>query len=306
VTVVHVGNRLLGATTAWDLFALGDGVLVRVQPASGRLTRTALPTLGDGDAFLVPARGRVLIHPADYRKGYVVLDDRPAADLPLALNGTGPLLPGPDQDHVWAAIDNQPSPELGLLTLTGGWTGVSVPAPAYATTGPIADGGGYLLYQGVGGLYRVGQGPVRRVSDGALLAVGPPGWLTLECDASAACRTVLRRRAGGTLAVTASVGLQFRTGVLSPDGTTGALPVPGPLGMMGLALVDLPSGARREIDLSLIDTDRQGTLAWTPDGRQLLAVDVAGRIRVVDPRTGHVSGLGAALPSIVQIAVRNG
>ncbi|HVN11616.1 MAG TPA: hypothetical protein VMT69_05960, partial [Kineosporiaceae bacterium] len=100
VAVTDLGRPLLGATDTWDLFARGEDVVLRIRPASGRITRTALPPLGDADVSLVPARGRVLIHPTDYRQGYLVMDDRPVTEMPPGLDGAGPMLPGPDVDHV--------------------------------------------------------------------------------------------------------------------------------------------------------------------------------------------------------------
>ncbi|HVN11083.1 MAG TPA: hypothetical protein VMT69_03235 [Kineosporiaceae bacterium] len=304
VTVVETGHPLLDARSEWDVFALGHGRLVRVHPASGHVTVTALPTLGDASASLVPARRRVLVHPADYREGYVVPDDRPAADLPLTLNGSGPLLPGPDQGHVWVAADNMPFPTLALLTVDGAWSGVTAPPPPYPIGGPFADGAGYVLYACAGGVYRAGQGPPRRISQGALLAVGAPGWVTVECDDVAACAVVLRRRAGGSSVVPVRIGLLERRGVLAPDGRRMALSVPGTVGSPGLVLVDLTSGAQLDVPLPLADTDAEAALAWSPDGRRLLAADASGQIQVVDPGTGETEPLVPGLPAVVQLAVR--
>lgn len=304
VTVLELGRPLLGATAGWDLFARGSGLLVRIHPASGHVALTTLPGVGDDQLSVVPVRRSVLVHPLDYRRGYVVPDDRPAADLPLALNGSGPLLPGPDDDRVWVPLESRRSPGMMLVTLDGLSSGVTAAAPPYVTDGPLADGAGYLLFQAIGGIYRAGPGRTRRVSDGALLAVGPPGWLTVECDDDAVCRTVLHARRGGNQVVPAAIAPQSRRGVLSPDGATVALPVPGEIGTTGLVLVDLRSGDRRAVALSLIGTDGDGTLAWSPDGRWLFAVDSAGQIEAVDPRSGRISSLIPGLPTVVQLAVR--
>ena len=304
VTVLNTGQRLPDTSPGWDVFALGLNRLVRIHPASGRVTLTALPAPADGQVALVPARHRAFVQPADYRKGCVVPDDRPAGDLPVALSGSGLLLPGPDQDHVWVPADNLPHPTLALLTVDGAWAGLVAPAPPYAIRGPFPDGEGYLLYECVGGVYRIGHGLPRRVSTGTLVAVGAPGWLVIECDDVAACRVVLRTPDGGTTAVPARIGVLERRGVLSPDGARVALSVPGPVGTVGLVLLDLRSGLQKDVGLALAGTDAGGALAWSPDGRRLLAVDVWGQIQAVDPTTGRTSLLMPHLPAVVRLAVR--
>src|SRR5918911_2234777 len=79
VAVTRLGRPLLGAPTGWDLVALSHRELIHVDPWSGTVTRTALPPMDSGDISFVPARGRVLVHPTDYRQGYVVADGRPAS-----------------------------------------------------------------------------------------------------------------------------------------------------------------------------------------------------------------------------------
>jgi hypothetical protein len=311
VAILDVRHPLLGVTAGWDLFALGEDVLLRIHPATGRITRTALPPLGDDAVSLVPARGRLLIHPTDYRQGYVVADDRPVAEMPPALNGAGPMLPGPDQDHVWVQTawmqaDGTGRRRLQLVTLAGDATGATVPVPAYVG-GAVPDGAGYVLFEGVGGIYRGSPAGLSRLSGGTLVAVGRPGWLTLDCDEQARCGTILRRRDGRTHAVPVTLGPPVPPGVLSPDGRMVAVLDVGAGGDPGTthaSLVDLTSGARHALGLPLTPTGAEGILAWSPDSRWLFAIDAAAQLRAVDARTRAVTDLVRGLPPVLQLAVR--
>jgi hypothetical protein len=305
VAVTNLGHPLLGATAAWDLFALGDDVVVRIRPSSGHVTRTALPPLGDGDVSLVPARGRLLIHPTDYGQGYVVPDDRPVVEMPAALNGVGPMLPGPDQDHVWvrSAVGQG---RMHLMTLGGKEAGPTVPVPPFVGEA-MPDGAGYVLFAGVGGLYRGSAGGLERITGGGLIALGALGWLTLDCDDRARCGTVLHRRDRTTQPVPLTLSPQVPPGILSPGGRTVALLDVGPAGNPGEALatvVDLASGTQRIVALPLWPEGSDGTLAWSPDGRWLFTIDETRQLRAVDARTLAVTALAPGLPPVRQLAVR--
>jgi hypothetical protein len=78
-----------------------------------------------------------------------------------------------------------------------------------------------ILFEAVGGLYQAGHGSTRRVGTGALLAVGPGVWLTVECDDEAVCRTVLRFRTGRSRVVPAAIGPQARRGATSSNSRSG-------------------------------------------------------------------------------------
>ncbi|MGZ4624873.1 MAG: hypothetical protein ACXV3S_01090 [Kineosporiaceae bacterium] len=307
VADTELGHPLLGATGAWDLFALGQGVVLRIRPASGRITRTALPPLGDTDISLVPARGRLLIHPTDYRQGYLVPDGRPVVELPVGLDGAGPMLPGPDADHVWMQVQEAGHAVMSLVGLEGRATGVRVAVPAYAAP-PLPDGRGNLLFEGIGGVYLGDTRGLRRLTQGALIAVGSSGWLTLDCDDRALCSTVLLSRDGGRRTVPAAIAPQYPHGVLSPDGRMAALFIDpgtsGDPGRMGLGLLDLMTGARHTVDVALSPTGGAGTLVWSPDSRWLLAVGETGELTVVDPRRRTESPLAPGLPLVFELAVR--
>jgi hypothetical protein len=261
---------------------------------------------------LVPARGRLLIHPTDYQQGYVVADDRPVTEIPPALNGAGPMLPGPDQDHVWVQasweqMNGDTGRRMQLVTLRGDPAGLTVPVPPFAGDA-IPDGAGYVLFEGVGGVYRGGPSGLFRLSGGTLVAVGPPGWLTLDCDEQARCGTVLRRRDGTTRHLPVMIAPQMPRGILSPDGRTAALLDVGPVGNAAAGqatLVDLGTGARHPVGLPLTPTGFDGALAWSPDSRWLFAIDVAGQVKAVDRRTRAATDLAPGLPPVQQLAVRS-
>jgi hypothetical protein len=301
VTITDLGRPLLGVTAGWDVFALGDNALVRIHLASGRVTRSPLPPLGYEGVFLVPARGRVLIHPGDSRPGYVVPDDRPAAGMPSPLNGDGPLLPGPDADHVWVQTVTG---QMSLVTLTGKPAGLDLAVPPYV--GPrVADGTGYVLFEGVGGLYRGGRGGLQRVTTGVLIAVGPTGMITVDCDDRAHCGIVFRSRDGRTRVVPALLGPQGpNLGAISPDGTSVVVYTYGQGGDVSATLVELDNGASHPIELPLTATGAEGTIAWSPDSRWLFAVDASQHLKVINARTLAVADLVAELPRIHQLVVR--
>jgi hypothetical protein len=302
VAVTDLGRRLLGVTAGWDLFALGDDVLVRVHPASGRVTRTSLPPLGDGGVSLVPARGRLLIHPPDFRQGYVVVDDRPVTEIPPRLGGDGPLLPGPDPDHVWT----QSFPgRMSLVTLTGDAAGLALTVPPYLGTA-LADGRGYVLFQSVGGVYQGDRDGIRRLTTGGLVAVGPRGIVTVDCDDHGNCSTVLHGHDGRTTIVPAELPVQGGPsgGAISPDGRTLVLYVYGQSGDVSATLVDLGNGATRAVPLSLTPTGEDGTIVWSPDSRWIFAIDALSQLKVIDARTLAVADLVPGLPSLGQLAIR--
>src|SRR3954452_8409494 len=99
----ELGHPLLGATSRWEVFGRADGEVVRIQPALGRVTRTPVPALSSGGpvSFLVTSAAAV-IRPLDLVPGYLVPDDRPSRPMPAVLATSGPMLPGPDPDHLWA------------------------------------------------------------------------------------------------------------------------------------------------------------------------------------------------------------
>jgi WD40 repeat protein len=301
-----VGHPLLATSAGWELFGRGDQVLVRIQPAAGRITRTTLPSLlSSGPVFLVAGADRVLIRPLDRVPGYVVPDGKPARQLPAVLGEEGPIFPGPTADQIWVRPSDDRQPVLTLATLAGKRLPGFIPVPSESS--PLeatGDGAGYLLFPGVGGVYDARPGSLHRISTGSLLAVGPTGWLALECDDQHRCQPVLIRRDGVRRTLHTLVPPDGTSGVISPNGETAAMTTPGPNGTVGLYLLDLGSGRRQVLDVSVNQISDYGAVAFSPDGKWLFAVAADGSLAVIDPRTGSVSSLDAGLPPLSQLVIR--
>jgi hypothetical protein len=307
VTVSQVGHQLLGVTADWELFGRGAGQVVRIQPALGRVTRTAVPMMGSSGpvSFVVGPHG-VIIRPLDFVPGYLVPDGRPARGLPAVLSLGGLALPGPDLGHLWIQAGTGERMTMALVGWDGTKTGVTVPVPVGAW--PTSDGGGYLLLTGVGGVYDARPDGVRRITTGAVLAVGPTRWLALECDKQYHCVNAVIDRASAARHVLAGPpgDPDASPGVISPDGSTAAVFRGRSAGRRTLQLFDLTSGAQHQVavpvDKAWFDA---GGAVWSPDSRWLFVVARDGTLHVVDARTRRVRDLGVALGPISQLAVRH-
>lgn len=307
VTVTRLGHPLLGATTGWELIGRGAGVLVRIQPAAGRIVRTALPDLrSGGPVSLLTGADRVIVRPMDNVPGYVVPDGRPARELPLALNLDGPVYPGPVPGQMWVRPADDHQPVMALATLDGKRLADFVQVPAGSSSlDAVADGAGYLLYSGIGGVYHAQPDGLRRISTGELLAVGATGWLVVECDERYRCQLVLvNRRDGARRVVPGDAVSRERTGVLSPDGATAAMLTTGSNGSSGLYLLDLATGSRRVIDLAVSTDAFDGTVVFSPDSRWLFAIAADGTVMSVNRASGATGVLDKSLPPLNQLVVR--
>jgi len=305
--VTEVGRWLLGVTGDWELFARGPDEVVRIQPALGRITQTRLPALqSSGPVSLIAGTGGVVVRPLDYVPGYIVPDGAPARPLPAGLGQSGEIFPGPDRGHVWVQ-GAQDGRTLVLVGLDGTRTGPSIRLPATTQWPLMSDGAGYVLVRGVGGDYDARPDGLRRVTRGSVAAVGPTGWLALECDDRARCVWVAIDRATGSRRTLAGppADPNVPAGAISPDGSVAAVfrQVRGSEPQT-VHLVDLASGADYELAVSrdpdVYDTSR---LAWSPDSRWLFLV-TGKRLVAVDPRTRAVHELGVDLPPIEQVTVR--
>jgi hypothetical protein len=298
---------LPGAAPGWHVFALGGDVLLRIHPATGRVTRTTLPAISEGQVSLVPVRRAVLIRPLGEGPGYVVPDGGPAAEMPPGLAGAGSVLPGPDLDHVWTQVPRGRTTLMMLTALDGTHTRVAVPVPEFATTGPMTDGAGGVLLEGVGGLYHVSPSGQMQVSNAILLAVGPGGLLTLERDTRGRWRTLVRASNARARDLPVPIGPQLPHGVLAPDHRRVVLYVLREPVSVGLAVVDIGAGvpmSRRVRNLDTSVAPGEGTVVWTPDSGRVLSLDALGRLMLIGPTTGQVSALAPALPGVRQLAIR--
>jgi len=306
VSVTRLGHPLLGTTAGWELLGRGAGVLVRIQPATGQITRTTIPDLLSGaPVYLLASPDRVVIRPLDNVPGYLVVDGKPARQLSPLLN-QGPVLPGPAPNQLWIQPADDHEPAMALVTPEGVRLAPFIRIPAGSSAyDATPDGAGYLLFSGVGGVYDARPEGLRRITTGALLAVGPTGWLVVECDEQYRCQTVLIGRVDGSRrVVNAGTVSRNRIGVISPDGSTAAMPTSGPNGDGGLDLIDLGSGKHRAVPVSISQDSLDAGLSFSPDSSLLFTVTADGHLAAINRRTGTVGSLGAPLPVLSQVVLR--
>ncbi|HEX8093262.1 hypothetical protein [Jatrophihabitans sp.] len=309
VSVTELGHPLLGVKAGWELVGRGPDELVRIQPAAGRIISTALPDLrSGGPVYLLAGPDRVIVRPLDRVPAYVVADGQTAAELSPLLNEDGPAFPGPKPGQMWVRPADDHQPVMALATLDGKRLADFVPVPSGSSTfDAIADGAGYLLFPGIGGLYQARPEGMRRISTGALLAAGPTGWLVIECDERYRCQTVLISRADGRRKTVAdrALGRDSPRGVISPDGSTVAVLTSRPEGTVEVAVLDVARGSwLRVVNLAVTQATLDGALAFSPDGKWLFAVTAGGSIAVINPRTSTASILDVPIPVLNQLVVR--
>jgi hypothetical protein len=306
----EVGPRLLGLRANWELFGYGPGWVVRIQFASGRITRTAVPpVLSSGPVAFVVGPHQVIIRPLDFVPGYLVPDGRPARLLTGVLGSGGTVIPGPQPGTAWVQAGFQTT-SMPLVRIDGTKTGVVLRLPPGGPRLAIPDGGGYVLVGAgdPGGMYDVRPGGFHRIA-GMLAAVGPTRWLVVDCHAGDSCSNVVLDQAGGAPHIlpgrAAAPEPGADPGVIAPDGSTAAvMRVSGD--QVTLHLLSLVSGADRQIPVPLDqESAADQTLAWSPDSRWLFIVAAHGELAAVNTRTLHVDGLGVGLPPISQVAIRN-
>jgi hypothetical protein len=304
VQVSNVGRPLLNAPASWDVFAYGGDTVLRIQLAAGRITRTrGVITSGGGPGFIVPGSHGLVVGAWDPGTGYLVPDGRPPQNLPGALARGGSILPGPDPDQVWVSTNSAGNPRTELIGLDGRPAGVSVPVNA-----TMSDGVGYMVAGLTGGTYDVRPGSIKRITSGALLAIGATRWLTEECDDQHRCtRDVIDRATGERRVLGPAADTNDPPGVISADGRTAAVLSTNAEGLTTtLHFVDLASGADQPTSLQ-VNRDAGytgGAMAWTPDGRWLLAIDSSGRVVAID-RGGHIKVLASGYPVMIQLAFRS-
>jgi hypothetical protein len=308
--VVELGHPLLGATGDWELFARGSDELVRIQPATGRITRTPVPALNSSGAVsLLVGPDRVVVRPWDFVSGYVVRDGMPARTLPARPGQNGAVYPGPDSSHMWAQ-SAQDGRVLSLVGLDGARAGAAIALPAAVPWLLASDGTGYLVARGVGGDYVARPDGLRRITTGSVVAIGPTRWLVVECDDRAQCATSVVDRATGSrrrLNGSALPDTGAPPGIIAPDGSQAAVvrssDGDGP-NRWTMHLIDLGSGSDRTVAVFDFSSGFDATMAWSPDSRWLFTVS-DGRLVAVDARTRQVRSLeGVLVPPVEQLAVR--
>ena len=318
VTALH--HRLLGIGSGWQLFAAGTGaepgaagpaVLIRIEFAAGRVSRTRLPPLGSGGpAAVIAGPGQVIIRPAGGGPGYLVPDGQPARMLPAALGQGGMSFPGPRPGQLWVPDGPGAWPVLSLVTMTGARAGprLRLPAGGYVA---VPDGRGGVLVQEGGWVYDARPAGVHWVAAGTLAAAGPAAWLISRCQTARHCVTTVidpatgaRRVLPGTTDLTGWPATLWPPGLASPDGKLAAVLSYQPGQHEILHLDDLQTGAGRQVAIAP-GTQGWPGLAWSPDSRWLFSVAGNGTLQVINPRTGQVQSLGVALPPVTYLAVRD-
>jgi hypothetical protein len=301
-----VGHALLGATSGWELIGLGAEGVVRIQPAAGRITRTPLPPLNTtGPVSLVAGPNWTMVRPLDSVVGYLVPDGQPARELTGELSHGGPVAPGPDDSSVWIIKVTSSGPVMTLIDTQGQPAGPTLAFPRDGGGQLTPDGTGYLIFEGIGGAYDVRPDGLRRITTGAVVAVGPTRWLALECDDAYRCTTVaIDRRTGARRTLSAPSQAYRPFGVISADGARAAFFTTDPAGLTVTHLVDIASGEDRVLPLPSQVNGDSSTLAWSPDGRWLFVASPTGTLYTVEAATGQVRDLGVHLPPVSQIVVR--
>lgn len=304
-----VGHPLLGATDGWELWGRGSGYLTRVEMAAGRVVVTTVPDLQTGGsvAFLVGPHA-ALVRPSDFVTGYLVADGAPAVPLGGALADGGAAYPGPEPGQYWS--ESASMPEAAALTLylvnsAGRRLGPTITLPPTTNTPVIADGSGYVITQAIGGGYDARPGSLRRITTGAVIAVGPTAWLTEECDDIGQCSNVIVDKATWTSKVIGptSSPVGFSAGVVSPDASRAVLLRPRPGGLR-LIMLRVADGTERVVADVPDSSFGDQVVTFSPDGRWLFVVGIGGALDVYDATTLRQAPLGVRLPPVEQVAVR--
>jgi hypothetical protein len=325
---MSVGHSLLGVTAGWELFARGPDDLLRIQPAQGKISVTYVPPLMSASpqvSFVIGAHEAV-IRSTDLVPGYVVPDGGQARLLTGPLAGGGPLIPGPAPAQTAWVISGAPTtPALSLVTLTGRLAGPTIrfqPGAPQLPETAVSDGRGYVLAtSGSFSVYDAGPGWDRPVP-GTVVAVGPASWLVVACNAAYRhCHNEVvdiadgaRRVVPGPVAGYPNFFTWPPTGVIAPDGSSAAVTENGRDGQLAVHLINLQSGANRNLNIVLgasysnnlplsADLGDQ-SMVWSPDSRWLFVVAAGGKLVAVDARTGKAELLWTRLPAVSEVAIR--
>lgn len=306
--VIEVGHPLLPGAVAWEFFGVDstNGDLLRVQPATGRITRTPIGVTtwtSDNSATVFAGSHRALVI-ASNAESFVVPDGRPASESTAGRDAQGAVLPGPAPEQLWVFTEQGRRARLTTLDGTPAGSTLEVPSSPGLFNEMSPDGAGGMLINGVGGAYILDARGIRHISPGLAVAVGRPGWLVVECDDRLVCGQVLIDRDSGlrrTVRLPENPTLGW-PGTLSPDGTAAVLMTyqDAP----SYSLIDLVTGTRRPLVRVSGNFDVPGSV-WSPDGRWILLPRVDGKSVVIDACTGTPHDLGVELPTLAAIAVRD-
>jgi hypothetical protein len=304
--VTQLGAPLFGITASWELFGRTGVEVVRIEPASGRITRTPVPSIGsDGPVTFVTTPNGVLVRPLDSVPGYLVRDGQPATLLKGLLTTNGPVLPGPTPSTFWLPRTSPTGDTVIVVDANGSATGASVRLPSGIDGYLRPDGSGNLLLLGTGGVYALGLAGIHRISTGRLLATGQNQLLTFDCDDVAACTLVVTTKATGARRSLGAppVTPAYSTGAISPNGRTAAVLMSNS-DMASVHLLDMATGTLQMLDIQVQqDYDDQATMVWSPDSRWLFIAAQGGTLHAIEAATGK-DHQDPRLPTVFQLAIR--
>jgi hypothetical protein len=306
VTTVPGGTPLLNVAPNWVLFGHGSSSVFRIQLATGQVVSSPIPLLSsDGQSGFIAGPNEVIVQPVDSVPGFAVPDGRPATALPSGFPLGGTALPGPDANHVWTSDPEDNT--MTLIGIDGTATGTRLTVPSQYST-PVADGAGYLLFYGTGGIYDLRPSGITRVTTGDLIATGPSAFLTNECDVQFRCFvTAINRSTGAHHTLRATTDQYSSNGIISPDGRTAAVLSGGSNTATGqVQLINMATGANSATPVSLDPNFnyQDGLFVWSPDSKWLFVTNGVGRIYAIDAAANKVTELGVNLGPVSQLALR--
>ena len=288
----------------WVLFTRDENSLFRVALDSGTVTRTdGLSVDSSNQVSLIAGPEQVLVVSDENGSGVLVPDGRPARPFPSRLQKLSRLYPGPP-GLLWAQRMGESGPgSIALVDFAGRRRGAPL---ALGGGWPQPDGKGGLLVNDVGGVYELSRGSLRRITTGALTAVGANHLLLAECDARHRCSSFLLDRASRTRHRLGRADTRtLPSGVLSPDGRhTALIDWQGATGPR-LRVQDLRSRSTRQFTglPQEYGPEPQGTLGWTPDSRRLIML-LDGGISILDVDSGRIRRSGPGLDDLQQLTLR--
>lgn len=289
----------------WEIIAYADGELVRIELHSGKVTRTPVNQLpAEPPISLLATRDRVLVRSWDNGHVALVPDGKPARPNGGLIGSGMVVLPGPEPGQLWTQRPTTDGMVLTPATLNGDKAGPAVRLPSgfFVTT---SDERGGVLVDGVNGTYAADRSGIRRITDGAVLAIGRDHLLTEVCDERARCHNEVVDRTDGTVRQLGSRFAKDRLteGKISVDGRYAAMVPANVDGDLESHLVDLRTGRSHVLEVNPGEAHTPSAMAWSPDGNWLLVVS-DGDIQVVDPVSRQVRSLGVRIPGVEAVAVR--
>ncbi|NNE11693.1 MAG: hypothetical protein HKN41_05540 [Ilumatobacter sp.] len=297
-----------------ELVGLSErGLLVTLDPATGRVARRKLDRQTFGSPGLAAGEGWLLISggSGDGRP-LLVRDDGTARSVDPGISW--PILIAPGTDRVWRVplgpIVGPSRPELVEVSLLDGPTGVALPVLGDVLAVDPLTGG--LAVDAPGGTYIQTVDGVQRLTSGRLIGLGRDRALVNECDEQLACGYVVVDRMTAErrpLAVDRALG--DRTTVQSLQWW--ALPEPmSPVGNRLLVatwdqfgnerpsqgILDLETGAYTVVTENIVP------MAWGPNGDIVFFLE-SGRLFAFDVVTGETVAVAPDLDRLAAFTWRH-